>query len=134
MSTAIRRLQVADSDFQAQLDGLLALGDGRDEALEKTVAEILAAVRTRGDEALLEYTNRFDARSASIEDLEIPRSELESALQQLDPEIKAQLEQASRRIGDSRTASGTDSPVVGTTSTKSTPLCQLGAFGRRHST
>ena len=26
MSTAIRRLQVADSDFQAQLDGLLALG------------------------------------------------------------------------------------------------------------
>ena len=100
MVSPVRRLQFADGGFQDQLDGLLAHGEGRDEELERTVADILGAVRTRGDAALLEYTNRFDARSASIEDLEIPASALAAAREQLDANIKAELEEASRRIRD----------------------------------
>ncbi len=35
-----------------------------DAAIEQRVADILADVRTRGDAAVLEYTNRFDGLQA----------------------------------------------------------------------
>ena len=56
----IRRLSSQQADFQAQLDKLLAFETTQDEKLEATVAAILSDVRTHGDEALLEYTHRFD--------------------------------------------------------------------------
>ena len=54
-----RRLSTGDAGFDAALDRLLAFESAIDEKVEGATAQILEAVRTRGDAALLEYTERF---------------------------------------------------------------------------
>ncbi len=66
------------------------------ENVTDRVAEILKAVRERGDEALLEYTERFDG--ARLESLTVTRSETEEALRQVEPEFLRVLERAAANI------------------------------------
>ncbi|HUX89617.1 MAG TPA: histidinol dehydrogenase [Gallionellaceae bacterium] len=95
----IRRLSSQQADFDAQLSDLLAFESTQDEKLETTVAAILADVRTRGDAALLEYTQRFDRLPANTAaSLEIPRSELRAAFDGLPAEQRVALEQAAQRV------------------------------------
>ena len=99
MSVSIRRLQSQDADFSARLDGLRAFESAQNTDTDRKVAEILAAVRARGDAALLELTNRFDRwQPASAHALEIPRAQLASALAKLAPDIRLALETAAARI------------------------------------
>ena len=56
----IKRLSTKQSDFDTQLDRLLAFEATADDKLEATVASILVDVKRRGDAALLELTERFD--------------------------------------------------------------------------
>jgi len=53
---AIARLDASTSDFRARLRELLAFNDATDSAVSDAVSEILAAVKTRGDAAVIEYT------------------------------------------------------------------------------
>ena len=55
----IHRLDINEPDFSARLDRLLAWSLEQDAGIEAAVADIIAAVRARGDEAVLEYTRRF---------------------------------------------------------------------------
>lgn len=68
-----------------------------DEEPLAAVREILAAVRERGDEALREYTKRFD--DAEVEELRVPRAACEDALASLDPTFREALEFARAQIG-----------------------------------
>ena len=61
-----------------------------------TVAEILRNVRERGDEALREYTEKFD--KARPESLVVTPEEMEEALRQTEPEFLAILEKAAANI------------------------------------
>ncbi|MDQ7015288.1 MAG: histidinol dehydrogenase, partial [Gammaproteobacteria bacterium] len=82
--TMIKRLDSMAEGFQAQLESLLAWESGSDEAIQARVAEILTAVKTQGDAALLEYTARFDALSVdSMAELEIPQARLRQALESI---------------------------------------------------
>jgi histidinol dehydrogenase len=56
-----------------------------------TVSEIVASVRTRGEQALLEYVERFDGVTGS---LRVSDEDLAAALEALDPEVRAGLEVA----------------------------------------
>jgi histidinol dehydrogenase len=56
----ITRLDTAQRDFDERLEQLLAWEPESDQRVEQTVTEVIAAVRARGDAAVLEYTNRFD--------------------------------------------------------------------------
>ena len=56
----IRRLSTRAPEFLATLDALLHFDNSTDDAIERTVAEVLANVRTLGDAAVLDYTRRFD--------------------------------------------------------------------------
>ncbi len=95
----IRRLSTKQADFNTQLDKLLAFEAAQDEKLEATVAAILADVRTRGDAALLEYTQRFDRLPANTAaSLEIPKSELRAAFDGLPAAQRVALEQAAQRV------------------------------------
>ena len=68
--SAIRRFSSRDADFTARLDALLAFEAAQDDAIERTVAAILADVKARGDAAVLEYTQRFDrVPAASLPEL-----------------------------------------------------------------
>ena len=52
----IQRLNSTDLNFWPRLEMLTAWEGVADEAVAATVREILAQVRLRGDDALLEYT------------------------------------------------------------------------------
>jgi histidinol dehydrogenase len=61
--------------------------------LTAAVAEIVAAVRARGDEAILEYSRRFDTQNAPV-DCRVSPIDLENALVDLDPDVRRALETA----------------------------------------
>lgn len=85
--TPIHRLDANAPDFSAELGKLLAFEAAANEKIETAVTEILRAVRTRGDVAVLEYTRRFDGLEAgSMAALELPKAELQAALASLAPE------------------------------------------------
>jgi len=95
----IRRLDVRDPDFFAQLDALLAFEAQTDEAVGRAVDEILRAVRTTGDAAVLDYTRRFDGLTVThMAELELPKSALAEAFAALPAEQKDALVRAAERI------------------------------------
>ena len=95
----IKRLTTTSDDFMSQLDSLLAWESVSDAAVGKRVSEILAAVRTRGDAAVIEYTNQFDRMSCtSISELEIPQQRMDDALGKLDQSQRVALEFAIERL------------------------------------
>jgi len=96
----LRRLNSSDAAFKEQLESLLANTDEPTAEISRAVESILADIKTRGDAALLEYTNRFDDRDASIEDLEIPVAELKKALGTIPAELRKGLEHAASRVRD----------------------------------
>ncbi len=95
----IRKLDSTQDDFQETLDALLAFEAETDDAIEGAVAKIIADVRARGDEAVLEYTNRFDrTKAASMADFDITQPELDAALAALPGAQRAALQTAADRI------------------------------------
>ena len=86
----MRRLDTRDVDFDRALRDLTGWTDSVDEALVRAVDDIVDDVMRRGDEALLDYTRRFDRRGVSSGDaLEIPRSRLDTALAAIKAEDRA---------------------------------------------
>lgn len=95
----IKELTSNDSDFWPQLQELLAWESVSDDAVFNTVNGILKDVRSRGDAAVVEYTNRFDRMQvASMAELEIPIERLQQALNNISPAQRAALEEAAKRI------------------------------------
>ena len=95
----LTRLDSTQPDFQARLARLLQFDDAADAAIEQTVAGILHDVKTRGDAAVLEYTERFDRLpAASLASLEVNASQLQAALAQLPADTRQALEAAADRV------------------------------------
>ncbi len=95
----IRRLDSRDPGFDRDLDKLLASEPDAAADVLARVDEILGAVRTRGDAALLELTARFDEVSANrVADLEMPLARLARAHATIDADARDALEQAAARI------------------------------------
>ena len=95
----IRKLNTSDSGFQQQLQDLLAWESVSDDAVNHVVHEVISEIRGRGDAALVDYTNRFDAwEAASPADLEIPLSRLEQAWNTIPAEQRDALQHAADRI------------------------------------
>ncbi|HUH40958.1 MAG TPA: histidinol dehydrogenase [Castellaniella sp.] len=95
----IQRLDARRPDFDTALDRLLAYEAAQDEAIELAVRDILNQVRSRGDAAILDYTQRFDRLQAdSMAALEIPRSDWQAALDALPAEQRSALEAAAERV------------------------------------
>lgn len=133
-SIAIRRLNAADPDFSRHLDHLLSWESVSDDAVNQRVLEIIQAVRSRGDEALVEYTRRFDGLEvASMADLILPRERLEQALTRITPAQCEALENAAQRVRsyhekqkqDSWTYTEPDGTVLGQ---QVTPLDRAGLY------
>ena len=94
-----RRLSTDAPGFEQELARLLAFEAAQDPGVERATAQILEAVRTRGDAALIEYTARFDRwRPASGADLQVPSAAARDALERLPGREREALEFAARRI------------------------------------
>ena len=102
MPIQIRKLDSSQDGFQQSLDTLLAFEAGTDEAIETSVAKILADVKARGDAAVLEYTNRFDriphGGAAEMAAFDISQAELQAALNGLPSAQREALQIAAQRI------------------------------------
>jgi len=97
--TAINRLSSSEPEFEAKLAKLLAFESTQDAGVEKTVDSILREVRSRGDDAVLEYTAKWDSIQANnLSALEISREDLDRALAELPAVRRYALEQAAARI------------------------------------
>ena len=75
---------------------LLRAAHENDEAIERTVADILADVRENGDDAVLRYCEKFDG--ARPETLEVTEAEIERAYESQDPDFIKTLEMARDNI------------------------------------
>ncbi|KEA63249.1 Histidinol dehydrogenase [Marinobacterium lacunae] len=97
--TEIVRLDSQQSDFAERLDALLAWESVSDTKVNDIVNEIIGRIRSEGDAALVEYTNRFDRMSvASMAELEMGQERLQQALDGLPVEQRAALEKAAERV------------------------------------
>jgi len=97
----ITRLDTRSSDFDAALRAMLnraMLGNPR---VNQIVSGILADVASRGDAAVLEYTQRFDRVAAeSMADLTVSREQMQISLERLPPHQSKALRDAASRIRD----------------------------------
>ena len=95
----IQKLNTNDADFWSKLDDLLAWDSVSDQSVFDTVNGILNDVKKRGDDAVIEYTNRFDRINASsMDELEIPASRLQQALDSISSQQREALEKAAERV------------------------------------
>ncbi|MGZ8252598.1 MAG: histidinol dehydrogenase, partial [Methylophilaceae bacterium] len=95
----VRRFSTADANFDSELKALLAFETAQDDQIDQVVANILRDVKKRGDEAVLEYTQRFDRlNAAGLSELEISKVELHQALEGLPAEQRKALQQAADRV------------------------------------
>lgn len=97
--SVITRLDATQSDFDERLDALLAWESVSDANVAGVVSDILREVKVRGDDALVEYTNRFDRRQvASVDELVIKPEQLQAALHSISAEQRDALQVAAERI------------------------------------
>ncbi len=92
------RLDMAAPDFEVGFARLLSAKRETAEDVARDVAEILAAVKARGDEALIELTKRFDRLELTPETLRVGEEELAAAEKACPPVALTALELAAARI------------------------------------
>lgn len=129
-----RRLSSDAPGFEGELARLLAFEAAQDEGVERATAEILEAVRTRGDAALLEYTERLDRWApASAAELVVAPAQARAALEGLPGAQREALAFAAgrirayheRQLQASWRVDGGDGTVLGQ---KVTPLDRVGLY------
>jgi len=131
------RLSTASASFEADFKARLHWSAEADAAIEQVVADILADVQRRGDEAVLDYTRRFDRLDvAGMSALELTAAELRAAFDALPAEQRDALEAAARRVrsyheaqkkasGESWSYRDADGTLLGQ---KVTPLDRVGIY------
>ncbi|MFN4012689.1 MAG: histidinol dehydrogenase [Aquificaceae bacterium] len=84
--------------FNERLQFLKERGRLLSQEYEPIVKEIIQRVREEGDDALIEYTKRFDQLDITPESMEIPYEELERAYNEIEEDVRSALEIAHERI------------------------------------
>ena len=130
-------LNTADASFDAAFQARLHWSGDTDVAIESRVAEIIAAVRRDGDQAVLGFTQQFDGlAAATMADLEITQAEMKAAYEALPDTQRDALKQAADRIrayheaqkrasGQSWQYTDADGTLLGQ---KVTPLDRVGIY------
>jgi histidinol dehydrogenase len=126
-----------EADFYSKFSRRLHWSADTDADIESRVAAILADVQTRGDDAVLAYTQRFDGLSAqTVSELELTQAELKAAFDGLPEAQRSALESAARRVrsyheaqkkacGESWSYRDEDGSLLGQ---KVTPLDRVGIY------
>lgn len=95
-------ITVADGTTEKELLQSLRQRSGEtDKKVTAAVTDILENVKARGDEAVREYTMKFDGRCP--EQIEVPRERMEQALKDADPRFIQALSNAMENIRDFHT-------------------------------
>jgi histidinol dehydrogenase len=96
-----RRLSTADQGFATGFAALLDDKRETSEDVDQVVRDIIADVRRRGDDAVRDYTSRFDRLEvAGVAQLTVTPDEIDRAVAGCSAEILAALDLAAQRIED----------------------------------
>ncbi len=83
---------------------VLAMLSGRklssDDEKEEEVKNIIATVREKGDEALFDYTKKFDRADICADNIRVTEDEIEEAVRHTDPGLRSVMERAAANIRD----------------------------------
>jgi len=91
-------LDAQAADFEAAFTTLLNAKREDSPDVDAIVAGIIADVRARGDEAVLELTEKFDRIKLTPDTMRVTADEVEEAASQVAPDVRAALELAATRI------------------------------------
>ena len=94
----VRRLNAFAASFDADFQALLFAKREEEEDVALVVKGIIADVRKRGDEALVELTNKFDKAGVTAATLKLSADEIDAALIKVSKEQLAAIETAATRI------------------------------------
>lgn len=94
----VYRLTQSDQGFKAAFQELLAAKREVSEDVDAVVRSIIKEIRARGDEALIEFTGRFDCVSLTPKTLRVSQEAIAEAVENADPETLAALTLAHDRI------------------------------------
>ena len=83
----MRIIKLTQESKKSLLNDLLKRSPNNYGKYEDTVNDILANVKARGDEAVFEYTKKFDRFDLTAENILVTREEIEAAYQKLDPKL-----------------------------------------------
>jgi len=94
------RLHITDKDFEVRFNRIVADRRENDPELFGEVSSILNEVRVRGDDAIVEYSERFDEYVlANDADWRIDPDDCKAAYKGLEPALRDALDLAAERIG-----------------------------------
>ncbi len=91
-------LRDTQPDFSERMREVLASSSLFDPQVEERARTVLQAVQMGGDEALLEYTHKFDGVELSADQLEVTQSELLAASLKADESLRASVAEAGKNI------------------------------------
>ncbi len=95
----IKQLSSSSENFWQDIDALIAWESVSDEAVFGVVKDVLHQVKTRGNDALIEYTNKFDRMNIqSSDELEISKERLQQSYDVLDEQTRDLLKKSADRI------------------------------------
>ncbi len=89
-----------DPDFTSIVDRLVNRSDMDFMSQDKVVRDILEKVKQEGDEALLEFSHRFDHHDLPLAELRVTAEEIKQAYQEVKAEEVEALKLAARNIRD----------------------------------
>ena len=92
------RLDYNQADFDVRFEELLGQKREASHDVSSVVRGILDGVRARGDDALFEYTSKFDRLDLTPETMQVSSNELDEATASIDAETLAALQLAHDRI------------------------------------
>lgn len=99
MSVAIKQLNNRDAEFNNLLSKLLHRDAQEQRNIDDQVEAIISQVRSSGDQALQELTEKFDGYAvAKAEELEVPKQKLEQATANIDADKFSALTLAAERV------------------------------------
>ncbi len=96
----IQMLRFSDPGFVAAFRKIEERGETAPAGVDETVRSIIADVRARGDQAVFDYTSRFDRLELTAETVEVTAIEIDQAMAAISERSRAALELAARRIAD----------------------------------
>jgi histidinol dehydrogenase len=91
-------MRYPSAEAENRIEGITNRGLEYDKAEMDSVARILDDVKSRGDEALIEYTNRFDAPEMKTSGIVVTGEEIASARDRVDEGFVSALNRAARQI------------------------------------
>ncbi|MFC1637703.1 histidinol dehydrogenase [Candidatus Margulisiibacteriota bacterium] len=90
---------IEKKDIQKELAAILVRQSFKlDSPQEDSVKKIIRAVADKGDQALVEYTRKFDVADFTAEDIRVSRAEVDKAYKQTDKAFRAALTKAVQNI------------------------------------